>query len=461
MTQPDPADTIAAISTPPGEAGLGIVRLSGPRAAAIARKIFRPHRPHSSWRSHQLYLGQIIDPQGEIIDEVLLTWMQAPHTYTREDVVEINCHSGYGVLSRLLSLVLDQGARLAQPGEFTLRAFLSGRIDLTQAEAVLEVIRARTDASLQVAAGHLQGSLGRSLVQIREALLDLLARVEAALDFPEEAEELSPGTLEEGLTAQTGALKRLAATYREGRLLREGLLTVIAGRPNAGKSSLLNRLLDLDRAIVTEIPGTTRDLIEEVITLGGIMVRLSDTAGLRPPRDRLEELGIQRTRERLAQADLVLYLLDGSAPLSREDREALEELAGRRALAVINKVDLPLVLQETDLQGATSLPRVQISALTGQGIEALKQAMVDLALGGGLKLTGEMVTQARHQQHLENCLAYLAQARGLLVSYHEAPAWELVALELLGAIREVGEITGQEVGDEVLERIFSEFCLGK
>jgi len=298
-------------------------------------------------------------------------------------------------------------------------------------------------------------------VQIREALLDLLARVEAALDFPEEAEELSPEALEEGLAAQTGALKRLDATYREGRLLREGLLTVIAGRPNAGKSSLLNRLLDLDRAIVTEIPGTTRDLIEEVITLGGIMVRLSDTAGLRPARDRLEELGIQRTRERLAQADLVLYLLDGSAPLSREDREALEELAGRRALAVINKVDLPLALQETDLLGATSLPLVQISALTGQGIEALKQAMVDLALGGGLKLTGEMVTQARHHQHLDNCLTYLAQARGLLVGYHEAPAWELVALELQGAIREVGEITGQEVGDEVLERIFSEFCLGK
>ncbi len=461
MTQPDPADTIAAISTPPGEAGLGIVRLSGPWAAAIARKIFRPHRPHASWRSHQLYLGQIIDPQGEIIDEVLLSWMQAPHTYTRQDVVEINCHSGYGVLARLLSLVLDQGARLAQPGEFTLRAFLSGRIDLTQAEAVLEVIRARTDASLQVAAGHLQGSLGRSLVQIREALLDLLARVEAALDFPEEAEELSPEILEEGLAAQTGALKRLAATYREGRLLREGLLTVIAGRPNAGKSSLLNRLLDLDRAIVTEIPGTTRDLIEEVITLGGIMVRLSDTAGLRPPRDRLEELGIQRTRERLAQADLVLYLLDGSAPLSREDRETLEELAGRRALAVINKVDLPLVLRESDLQGVTSLPLVHISALTGQGIEALKQTMVDLALGGGLKLTGELITQARHHQHLENCLAYLAQARGLLAGYPIAPAWELVALELREAIRELGEITGQEVGDEVLERIFSEFCLGK
>ena len=462
MTQPDPADTIAAISTPPGEAGIGIVRLSGPRAAAIARKIFRPRRPHSSWRSHRLYLGQIVDPQGEIIDEVLLTWMQAPHTYTREDVVEINCHSGYGVLSRLLSLVLDQGARLAQPGEFTLRAFLSGRIDLTQAEAVLEVIRARTDASLQVAAGHLQGSLGRSLVQIREALLDLLARVEAALDFPEEAEELSPETLEEGLAAQIAG-PGTPHRHLPGRAAAPG------GLADGHRRTPQRRQIEPPEPSPGPGPGHRhRDSRHHPGPhrgghhpggYHGAPQRHRRAAG--PARDRLEELGIQRTRERLAQADLVLYLVDGSAPLSREDREALEELAGRRGLAVINKVDLPLVLQETDLQGPHPCRVVHISALTGQGIEALKQAMVDLALGGGLKLTGEMVTQARHQQHLENCLAYLAQARGLLVSYHEAPAWELVALELQEAIREVGEITGQEVGDEVLERIFSEFCLGK
>jgi tRNA modification GTPase len=461
MSQPDPADTIAAISTPPGEAGIGLVRLSGPRAAAIARTIFRPHRPRRFWRSHQLYLGHIVDPQGEIIDEVLLTWMQAPHTYTREDVVEINCHSGYGVLSRLLALVLEQGARLAQPGEFTQRAFLSGRLDLTQAEAVLEVIRARTDTCIKVAAGHLQGSLGQGLSRIREALLDRLARVEAALDFPEEAEELSPPTLEAGLAVQVEALARLAATYRQGRLLREGLLAVIAGRPNAGKSSLLNRLLDLDRAIVTEIPGTTRDLIEETIILGGILVRLSDTAGLRPARDRLEELGIRRTRERLAQADLVLYLVDGSQPLSPEDCEALGELAGRRGLAVVNKVDLPQGLSQADLRQATALPVVRLSALTGEGIDDLKRAMLDLALGGSLKATGEMVTQARHHEHLQSCLGYLGQARELLAPGGPAPAWELVALELKEAIRELGEITGQEVGDEVLERIFGEFCLGK
>ena len=317
MTQPDPADTIAAISTPPGEAGIGIVRLSGPRAREIAREIFRPRRPRRQWRSHQLYLGEIVGPQGEIIDEVLLTWMRAPHTYTREDVVEINCHSGYRVLERLLSLVLARGARLAQPGEFTLRAFLSGRVDLIQSEAVLEVIRARSEAALQVAAGHLQGGLGRGLARLREDLLNLLARVEAALDFPEEAEELAPAFLEEALAPRMETLARLTASYRQGRLLREGLLAVIIGRTNAGKSSLLNRLLNLDRAIVTEIPGTTRDLIEETIILGSIPVRFSDTAGLGPARDRLEELAMERTTDRLAQADLVLYLLDGSPPWPR------------------------------------------------------------------------------------------------------------------------------------------------
>jgi tRNA modification GTPase len=357
-------------------------------------------------------------------------------------------------------VVLEQGARLARPGEFTLRAFLSGRLDLTQAEAVLEVIQARTDAGLKVAAAHLQGGLGRGLARSRGDLLGLLARVEAALDFPEEAAELAPQALKGELAARMAGLEGLTATYREGRLLREGLLAVIAGRPNAGKSSLLNRLLDQDRAIVTEIPGTTRDLIEETITLAGLLVRLSDTAGLRPARDRLEELGIQRTRDRLAQADLVLYLLDGSAPLSPADREALRELAGRRGLAVINKMDLPRRLDENDLSGIAPFPLARVSALTGEGVEALKQAMMSQVLDGGFSTAGEMVTQARHHRHLEAGLTYLAQARDLLDS-PEAPAWELVALELQMAIRELGEITGQEVGDEVLERIFAEFCLGK
>jgi len=464
MISPDPADTIAAISTPLGEAGIGIVRLSGPQAAAIARRLFRPYRPRPQWQSHRLYLGHIVDSQGGIVDEVLVSLMRAPHTYTREDVVEINCHSGYGVLRRILDLALAAGARLAQPGEFTLRAFLSGRLDLTQAEAVLEVIQARTETQLQVAADHLHGGLGQRLARVRQDLLDSLARVEAALDFPEEAEELSVASIRENLEAWRDSLAALAATYDAGRLLREGLLVVIAGRPNVGKSSLLNRLLDMERAIVTEIPGTTRDLVEEAVTLGGVVVRFSDTAGLRPAQDRLEELGIARTRERLRQADLVLYLVDGSAPHAPADGAALAELAGRRGLAVINKIDLPQSLSEVELSSGTAWPLIKISAKTGQGIEALRQEIVAQTLDGGLKVKGEIITQTRHHQHLRQCLTYLRQARELLGSYEKSanePPWELVALELAAAIRELGEITGEEVGEAILDRIFGQFCLGK
>jgi tRNA modification GTPase len=460
MTSPDVADTLAAISTPLGEAGIGIVRLSGPLSWAIARRLFRPHRPRPTWQSHRLYLGHIVDPQGDIIDEVMVTLMRAPYTYTREDVVEINCHSGYGVLRRILDLALAAGARLARPGEFTLRAFLSGRLDLTQAEAVLEVIRARTETHLQVAAAHLHGGLGRRLGEMRQDLLDLLARVEAALDFPEEAGELPPASVQEGLDRKQGSLKALAETYEAGRLLREGLLVVIAGRPNVGKSSLLNRLLDMERAIVTEIPGTTRDLVEESITLGGVVVRFSDTAGLRPAQDRLEELGIERTRERLQQADLVLYLVDASAPATPEDGAALAELAGQSGLVVINKIDLPESLSEAELSGITAWPLTKISAKTGQGIAALQEKIVALGLGGGLKVAGEVITQARHHEHLRQCLAYLSQARELFTA-DDPPPWELVALELAAAIHELGEITGEEVGEAILDRIFGQFCLGK
>jgi tRNA modification GTPase len=461
MTSTDAADTIAAISTPLGEAGIGIVRLSGPLACAIARHLFRPHHPRQEWHSHRLYVGHIVDPQGEIIDEVFLTLMRAPHTYTREDVVEINCHSGYGVLRRILDLALVHGARLAHPGEFTLRAFLSGRIDLTQAEGVLEVIAARTETHVEVAAAHLQGRLGRRLRQARRDLLDILARVEAALDFPEEAGELSPAAIQASVEAQVNSLQALADTYEAGRLLQEGLLVVIAGRPNVGKSSLLNRLLDMERAIVTEIPGTTRDLIEESLILGGVVVRFSDTAGLRPAQDRVEELGIERTRARLRQADLVLYLVDHNAALASEDEAALAELKGRRGLVVINKVDLAPQLVEADLSGLSSWPWIKISARTGAGIAALKDEIVAHALGGGLKVQGQMVTQARHHQHLGHCLGYLRQARDLLNIEAEEPPWELLSLELGAAIRELGEITGEEVAEGILDRIFGQFCVGK
>jgi len=459
MTRGEAGETIAAISTPLGEAGIGIVRLSGPAAESIARRLFRPYRPRPRWRSHRLYLGHFLDSQGRVLDEVLLTLMRAPHSYTREDVVEIHCHSGYAVLRAVLGAVLAEGARLARPGEFTLRAFLSGRLDLTQAEAVLEVIQARTQASLRVAAAHLAGGLGRRLGELRASLLGILARIEAALDFPEEAEEVSPEALEEGLTAARRHLEELLATYRQGRLLREGLEVVLAGRPNVGKSSLLNRLLDADRAIVTDIPGTTRDVIEEAITLDGVALRLSDTAGLREARDPVEELGVARSQERLARADLIIYLVDGSQPLAEEDVQILRQLAGRPGLVAVNKIDLPRQLNLQDLRRCSSYPKVEISALSGQGLEELKKALVDLALGGGLRPEGDLITQARHHELLARAQEALGRGEELL-GRPELP-WELVALEVREALQALGEITGEEVGDAVLEQIFSQFCLGK
>lgn len=459
MTWPEAGDTIAAISTPPGEAGIGIVRLSGPKAEIIARRLFRPRRPRSHWHSHRLYLGHALDSQGQVLDEVLLTLMRAPNTYTREDVAEIHCHSGFAVLKAILGEALAQGARLARPGEFTLRAFLAGRLDLSQAEAVLEVIQARTQASLRVAAAHLAGGMGKRLRELRAALLSILAQIEAALDFPEEAAELSPQALSKELAGPLQKMENLQNSYRQGRLLREGVGVVLAGRPNVGKSSLLNRLVDADRAIVTDIPGTTRDVIEETISLGGIPLRLSDTAGLREARDVVEELGVARSQARLAQADLILFLLDGSEPLSREDAQILEELADRPVLIVLNKMDLPQRLEIQDLQRYSSHSMVAISALTGQGLDRLEQAVVNMVLEGGVQNAGEIVTQARHFELLGRAGEALNRGRELLEQV-ETP-WELLALEIREALQALGEITGEEIGEAVLDQIFSQFCIGK
>jgi|UniRef100_A0A7V6A1G8 tRNA modification GTPase len=459
MTWPEAGDTIAAIATPPGEAGIGIVRLSGPEAFRIARRLFHPRHPRDTWQSHRLYLGHILDSQGEVLDEVLLTFMQAPHTYTREDVVEIHCHSGFAVLRAILGAVLSQGARLARPGEFTLRAFLAGRLDLSQAEAVLEVIQARSTASLRVAAAHLAGGLGRRLGEISAGLLGVLVRLEAALDFPEEAAELSPESIRESLARPRRDLERLLGTCRQGRLVREGVKVVLAGRPNVGKSSLLNRLLDADRAIVTEIPGTTRDVIEETITLGGILLRLSDTAGLRLARDRVEELGVARSRELMSRADLILYLVDGSESLAPDDAQALRELAERPALIVINKTDLPAKIHLEDIRRYCPHPVAAVSALTGEGLQHLEAAILDLVLGGPVHTDGEMVTQVRHAELLGRAKEALNRGQELLD--RTEPLWELVALEVKEALAALGEITGEEVGEAVLDQIFSEFCIGK
>lgn len=454
------ADTIAAIATPLGEAGIGIIRLSGPEALSIAQRLFRPHRPlpPGPWPSHRLLLGRIISPvDGRPVDEVLLSFMRRPASYTREDVVEINCHSGSAVLRRILELVLEAGARLAQPGEFTLRAFLAGRIDLTQAEAVLEVIQARSEAGLKIAAEHLTGGLKQELSQWRAEILDLLARVEADLDFGEDLPPLDPATLEQPLAQLVSALAALIRSHEQGRLLSEGLQVVLAGRPNVGKSSLLNRLLRRERAIVTDIPGTTRDILREPLILGGLPVVLHDTAGLRSPQDQVEELGIQRTKEQMAQADLILYLLDSSQPLHPDDIDFLST-PGPPLLVVLNKADLPRVLTPEEIQGRWPQPVVVISALTGVGLAELQAAIADYALRGNSPSTGQVIIQVRHRRHLEQSQRHLSQARELVAA---GQPLELIALELQSAAQELGAILGLELGEEVLDRIFSRFCLGK
>lgn len=435
-----------------------MVRLSGPEAEAIARRRVRLRRPRTRLESHRLYLGHFLDARGQIIDEVLLVLMRAPHSYTREDVVEIQCHSGPQVLREILSGLLEEGARLARPGEFTLRAFLSGRLSLSQAEAVLEVIEAHSAQALRVAQGHLAGGLGRRLAALKEALLPQLAWVEAALDFPEEAEEPDPGEMAAALAPLAAELQGLADTYRQGRLLKEGIRVVLAGRPNVGKSSLLNRLLEEERAIVTDLPGTTRDVIEEMVSWQGVLLRLTDTAGLRSGGDLVEELGMAKTRERLAMADLILYLVDISQPLAPEDQERLQELAGRPGLTVVNKIDLPPAVSDPEIARISPFPVVRLSARTGEGVAELKERIVAAVLTGGVPAQGEVITQARHHQHLRAALEHL---RRTLTHLKGRPAWELVAEDLKGALDELGCLTGETLGEDVLEEIFSRFCIGK
>lgn len=437
-----------------------MVRLSGPEAQAIVGRMFRPRcRCDLPLPSHRLVLGEIVSPEdGQVVDEVLVAAMHGPHSYTREDVVEINCHSGYAVLREILHLALEQGARLANPGEFTLRAFLSGRLDLTQAEAVLEIIETRSGAGLRVAAAHLRGGLGEKIAGLREVVLDLLADTEADLDFGEELPFLHYPALIPALESVQAEIGELLQSYAQGQLLREGLQVVLAGRPNVGKSSLLNQLLQTDRALVTDIPGTTRDVIAETLVIQGLPVCLLDTAGLRQARDKVEELGIERTRRHLSQADLVLYLVDISQPWQEEDTQQLGALAGQSAVLVLNKVDLPAQLCEAAIAEAWPHPVVKVSARTGEGLAALKEAIFQAGMGNTGLMPAQVVTQERHRLHLERCREYLGQALELIRA-GQPP--ELLALELQSGAQELGAILGLEIGEEVLDRIFSRFCVGK
>ena len=469
-------DTICAIATPAGEGGIGIVRLSGHQALSIAAGLvrLRSGQPLTSVVTHTLHLADLlipasvkqpaspIHPRGsgatELLDEALVVYMKAPRSFTGEDVVEIQSHGGWLVLSMLCRACVMAGARLAEPGEFTKRAFLNGRIDLSQAEAVLDTIRARSAASLTAAQRQLRGDLAREVDTAREALLGVLAHLEAGIDFVEEdIEFLQKQELLRTIERVAALVQRLQATAKEGRLLREGARVVIAGRPNVGKSSILNRLLKEDRAIVTAVPGTTRDVIEESVDLGGLMIHLVDTAGIRDTADIVESEGIKRSRSAQEDADLRIIVIDGSVPLTNDDRSLIEQAVLAKHVIAINKADLPAQVDVSSIGGRAFA--VALSAKTGAGVDALRAAIRSQLVGAGAETSdGVMVTNVRHQAALDRAGESLRQAAQ---SISAGMAAELLAIDMRAAADALGEITGVITTDEILERIFSEFCIGK
>jgi tRNA modification GTPase len=455
-------DTIAAIATPVGMGGIGIIKISGPRALAIATQIFRPYGTPPLFKSHHLYCGEIFDSrEGNALDEALLSFMAKPRSYTREDVVEINCHSGYLVLQEILALAVGAGARLAEPGEFTKRAFLNGRIDLAQAEAVADLIESKTALSLTLATGQLKGTLSQEINSLKEGLVELLSTLEASIDFPEE--DLEGSSLPQ-LVAHTDHLipkiEKLLNTYKEGRLYREGVSAIIAGKPNVGKSSLFNALLGEERTIVTPEPGTTRDFIEEVINFKGIPLKIIDTAGLRDPKDSIEKEGVRITRDKLDRADLALLVIDGSLNLDNEDEKIFNTLNGKKVVVACNKTDLPRKVSLGEVKGLLpASPVVLISALYKTGIEELKEVVFSLCVSHATSSPScLLISNLRHKLVLEKALASTKSARE---SLQKRVPHEFTASDLQAALHSLGEITGQTSSEEILDQIFSRFCIGK
>lgn len=455
------AETIAAISTPPGEGAIAIVRLSGDDATVLANAVFKG-ADLTKVPSHTINYGHIVDPQtGRTIDEVMVSVMRAPKTFTREDVVEINTHGGIVATNRVLQLLIAAGARPAEPGEFTKRAFLNGRIDLTEAESVMDIIRAKTDRAAQVAVDQLGGNLRTLIDALRQDIVNVLAQVEVNIDYPEyDTDQMTVAAM--GACAQN-AIDRIAGlleTAQGGKILREGLATAIVGRPNVGKSSLLNYLLHEDKAIVTDVAGTTRDVLEEYVNVRGVPLRLVDTAGIHDTEDKVEKIGVERSRKALAAADLVILVLDVSRPLTAEDRELLTATAGKKRIVVLNKQDLPAAITTAELAEFIHPEElINTSILTAVGVDVLEAKIAKLFFGGiENSQSNVVVTNARQ-------IGLLRQAQTSLQAVRDAIAAgmpvDLIQIDLTGAWDKLGEITGDAAPDELITTLFTQFCVGK
>jgi tRNA modification GTPase len=473
-------DTIAAIATPPGVGGIGVVRVSGQDAFSLVLPLLRrPGGQTTLPPSHRLTYGHIVDPDSqEVLDEVLVAFMRAPHTYTAEDVVEIQGHGGPLVLHRILRTVLAQGARMAHPGEFTLRAFLNGRLDLAQAEAVMDLIEAQTEAGQRLAMQQLRGRLSAQLQEVRSSLLEVIARIEASIDFPEEdVPTPQPAELRPLIARVQQQVATLLASAEQGRLYRQGLRTAIIGRPNVGKSSLLNALLHSERAIVTPIAGTTRDTVEEVINLRGIPLHVIDTAGITPSSDPVEQIGVQRSRAAAESADVVLHVVNGAEPLTELDRRVCSELrtlgfgssvqdssssTGQRRpiIVVVNKSDCEQRIALEELRTLwPSAALVHTSVVTGAGLSTLEESIADLVFKGKtLPQESVLVTNVRHQEALRHTFEHL---RAAMASLDQQLALDFVSIDLRVAYNMLGEVTGETASDDLLDTIFSKFCIGK
>ena len=455
-------DTIAAVATAYGEGGIGIIRISGEKALSILEEVFEFAGETYQIVNRRMTYGRIVDRENEqIIDEVLAVYMKGPKTYTAEDVVEINCHGSMVSLRKTLALVLRKGARLAEPGEFTKRAFLNGRLDLSQAEAVIDIIKAKTDRSFDVAMSQLEGALSLRVTEIRQKLLDLLVDITVNIDYPDEdIEELTYDKIEENILLIGEMIEKLLSTADTGRMIREGLRVAIVGKPNVGKSSLMNSLLRETRAIVTEIPGTTRDTIEEAISIRNIPVYLVDTAGIRETSDEVERLGIERSKAAFNEADFIIFIMDGSSAISDEDREIASYLDGRDSVVLINKNDLERGFTNDDVRELVNDPVIiETSLINNEGIEEIENHIEELVYGGELSQhDSTMVNNVRHIELLKQSRDSLRDAMEMTLARE---ALDFIEVDVRNAYDLLGEITGETVSDDIINEVFARFCLGK